>query len=384
MRVVYSKKKMGNFSKEEVRRYARHLALPEIGVEGQDQLRRARVMVVGAGGLGCPVLLYLTAAGVGRIGIIDSDQVEGSNLQRQVAFTISDLGQPKALAIQKRLQELNPLPDIRAHVERLTAANALEILGDYDIIVDGTDNFPTRYLINDACLLLNKTCVHASVFRFEGHVSVFNHLRSDGSRGPNYRDLFPEPPPPEQAPNCAEAGVLGVLTGIVGSLQANEVVKLITGVGEPLDGKLLILDSAGMRFQKIALPPRGTHQVSQLIDYEAFCQTPSQMSNIPHVTPEELKALFDQADDFQLIDVREPYEHEYCNIGGELIPMGQILSKMDQINRHRRVVIYCRSGRRSGDIVRMLQDQFGFNNLFNLKGGILAWSDEVDPSVPKY
>ena len=377
---------MAPFSKEEIQRYARHLSLPGIGPEGQERLRRARVLVVGAGGLGCPVLLYLAAAGVGRIGVVDSDRVETGNLQRQIAYTVEDVGQPKALVIRQKLLSLNPLLDIISYPERLTSANAGEILEGYDIAVDGSDNFPTRYLINDACLLFNKTCVHASVFRFEGQLSVFNRLREDGTRGPNYRDLFPAPPPEDQAPNCGEAGVLGVLTGILGGLQANEVIKLITGHGKTLDGRLLLLDSASMQVRTIQLPAAGPHTVTRLIDYEAFCQTPNptDMSKVPQITPTALKALIDQGADFQLIDVREPYEHQLCNIGGELIPMGKMMHAIDRIERTKQVVIYCRSGRRSADIIRIMQEHFGFTNLLNLQGGILAWADEVDPSIPKY
>ena len=377
---------MTPFTKEELLRYSRHLILPGIGPEGQEKLKIARVLVVGAGGLGCPSLLYLAAAGVGTIGIVDSDQVEVSNLQRQVAFTIDDVGHNKAQSIENRLRALNPLVQIHSYPVRLSSANAAEIFGDYDIVVDGTDNFPTRYLINDACLLFDKTCVHASVFRFEGHLSVFNRLRENGSRGPNYRDLFPQPPPAEQAPNCAEAGVLGALTGVLGSLQANEVIKLITGTGETLDGKLLILDVATLQFRTIKLPLGGMHQVTQLIDYELFCQTPNEMKkgNAPTITPLELKALMDQGADFQLIDVREPFEHELCNLGGELIPMGRVPRHIDRFDRERQVVIYCRSGRRSGEIVQFLKERYGFTNLYNLQGGILAWSDEVDQDIPKY
>ncbi|MBK6622695.1 MAG: molybdopterin-synthase adenylyltransferase MoeB [Saprospirales bacterium] len=377
---------MSPLSKDDLPRYARHLSLPGIGPEGQEKLLRARVLVVGAGGLGCPVLLYLAAAGVGRIGIVDSDRVEAGNLQRQIAFTTEDIGQFKALALQKRLQALNPGIQISAWPERLSSANAEEIFSDFDIVVDGTDNFPTRYLINDACLLFKKTCVHASVFRYEGQLSVFNRLREDGSRGPNYRDLFPAPPPEEQAPDCGEAGVLGALTGILGALQANEVIKLITGHGKTLDGSLLLLDSASMQFRTIQLPAGKDHHISQLIDYEAFCKTPKSpnMSHIPQISPKELKALLDQGADLQLIDVREPYERQIANIGGELIPMGQVMHSVDRIERSKQVVVYCRSGRRSGDIIRILQEHFGFTNLINLKGGILAWSEEVDSGVAKY
>ncbi|MBK8492348.1 MAG: molybdopterin-synthase adenylyltransferase MoeB [Saprospirales bacterium] len=377
---------MAPFTKEELLRYSRHLILPGVGPSGQEKLKNAKVLVVGAGGLGCPVLLYLAAAGVGRIGIVDSDQVEVSNLQRQIAFTLDDVGINKALAIEKRLRALNPFPEYITYPVRLTSANAREIIDEYDIVVDGTDNFPTRYLINDACLLFHKTCVHASVFRFEGHLSVFNHLRDDGSRGPNYRDLFPEPPPSGQAPNCAEAGVLGALTGILGSLQANEVIKLITGTGKPLDGKLLILDAATLQIRSIQLPVAGAHNVTQLIDYEAFCQAPNEMktSNVPTITPTALKALIDTGADIQLIDVRESFEHELCNIGGLLIPMARVPQRVDQFDREKQVIVYCRSGHRSGEVVNFLQRNFGYSNLFNLEGGILAWSDEVDPSVPKY
>ncbi|MDZ4747461.1 MAG: molybdopterin-synthase adenylyltransferase MoeB [Saprospiraceae bacterium] len=385
------------FSKEELERYSRHLIIPEFNIEGQKKLKHARVLVVGTGGLGAPLLLYLTAAGVGTIGIVDFDIVDKSNLQRQVLFTTQDVGRPKVEAARERLNALNPHVHFEVFNTRLESSNALEIISQFDIVADGTDNFPTRYLVNDACVLAGKTNVFASIFRFEGQASVFNYQFPDGSRGPNYRDLFPVPPPPGLVPSCAEGGVIGVLPGILGSLQANEVIKVISGVGEPLAGRFFQFDAAEFktRIFKISKDPdnplTGNNPTqTELIDYEYFCGI-----NLTHVTMETIEsngqlsvsALNDwikSGKDFQLIDVREPYEYDIANLGGILIPKGEILKHLDEINREKDVVIHCRSGKRSQDVIDVLKQELGLKNLHNLKGGILAWADEIDTTMAKY
>ncbi len=368
---------------EELRRYARHLAIPNFGLESQQKLKAARVLVVGAGGLGSPLLLYLAAAGVGHIGIVDFDTVAESNLQRQVLYDVQHLGQSKAPLAKERLQALNPHLRITVHETQLTSENAENILTNYDIVADGTDNFPTRYLVNDACVLLGKINVYASIFRFEGQVAVFNNKRSDGSRGPNYRDIFPAPPPPGLVPNCAEGGVLGVLPGIIGSMQANEVIKLITGIGEPLDGKLFLFDAASFSTRTLKIPKNPATCITELIDYEAFCGSTAKTS-VQEISVQELKKLLDEQADLQLIDVREPYEFDIANLGGELIPKAELPSAVAKISRDRKVVLHCRSGQRSAAAIEMLREQFGFTNLYNLKGGLLAWAKEIDPTVPTY
>lgn len=376
------------FTKEELARYSRHLILPEIGIEGQTKLKNAKVLVVGAGGLGAPLLQYLSAAGVGTIGIIDDDIVEDSNLQRQVLFNVDDLGRSKAEVAKKRLSKLNPHIDINVYSVKLTSNNALEIIKEYDIVADGTDNFPTRYLVNDACVLLNKINVYASIFQFEGQVSVFNYGLEPNDPKPNYRDIFPEPPPPGMVPSCAEGGVLGVLPGIIGSMQANEVIKLVTGCGEPLSGKLLVFDALSMdtRIITFDLPLKRT-SINELIDYEDFCnigalnKSPNEMKEI---TALELHQLLKSGEEYQLIDVREQHEFEIAEMGGTLIPMGQIAERIDEINKDKKVIIHCRSGARSGQVIQYLEQNHQFDNLYNLKGGILAWADQVDPSLTKY
>lgn len=374
------------FSPEEMARYARHLAIPEFNIEGQQKLKAASVLVVGAGGLGSPLLLYLAAAGVGHLGIIDFDVVDRSNLQRQVLYSVDDVGLSKARQAAKRLQGLNPHIRITIYEEPLNTENALEIIRNYDIVADGTDNFPTRYLVNDACVLSDKINVYASIFRFEGQVSVFNYPREDGSRGPNYRDLFPEPPPPGQVPNCAEGGVLGVLPGIIGSMQANEVIKVITGVGEPLAGRLFLFDAAQFTTRILRIPKDSSIRITQLIDYDQFCGVGSAGENqaVPEMSVTELKALIDTGADFQLIDVREPYEYDIANLQGTLIPLGEIGERTGEIDKDKPVIVHCRSGIRSADAIRELQEKFGFDNLYNLRGGILAWSREIDDSVVEY
>ena len=383
------------FSKAELERYSRHLIIPEFNIEGQRKLKAAKVLVVGTGGLGAPLLQYLAAAGVGTIGILDFDIVDDSNLQRQVLFSTDDVGKPKVEAAKARLEKLNPFVTYKTYNEQLTSENALEIIKDYDVVADGTDNFPTRYLVNDACVLLGKVNVYASIFRFEGQASVFNYTDKEGNTGPNYRDLFPTPPPPGLVPSCAEGGVIGVLPGILGSLQANEVIKVITGVGDTLSGRLFLFDASTFetRTLKVRKSPKNpltgeNPTQTALIDYEQFCglniADRSKAPEVKEITVKELAALQAQQDDFQLIDVREPYEYDIANLGGELIPLASVLEAVDKIDSSRKVVIHCRSGKRSADAIALLEKKYGFTNLYNLKGGILAYADEVDTTLAKY
>jgi sulfur-carrier protein adenylyltransferase/sulfurtransferase len=377
-------------SKEEVQRYSRHLIMPEVGLEGQLKLKRARVLLIGTGGLGAPLGLYLAAAGVGHLGLVDFDVVDFSNLQRQVTFSTGDVGKPKTEAAKERLSGLNPTIEIETFESRLTSENALEMFRDFDIIVDGTDNFPTRFLVNDACLLLGKPNVYGSIFRFEGQATVFGY-----PGGPCYRCLYPEPPPPGLVPSCAEGGVLGVLPGIVGSIQAMETIKLILGTGEPLVGRLLLFDALGMRFRELKLrknpscPLCGERRtITKLIDYEEFCgirgeEAPAMTNGIPEITARELKARQDRGDDLFILDVREPHEYQICNLNGKLIPLGELPRRVNELDSSREMVVHCRSGKRSADAIQFLQTA-GFKKLLNLKGGVLAWADEVDPSMPKY
>ncbi len=363
-------------------RYSRHFALPNFGKEAQQKLANANVLVVGAGGLGCPVLLYLTAAGVGTIGIVDFDVIHESNLQRQVLFTTLDIGKNKAITASERLRSLNPTIIFKIFDDKITSNNALSIATQFDLIVDATDNFSTRYLLNDVSVLLSKPLVYGSVFRYEGQVAVFNYKGS-----PTYRDLYPTPPEPGSVPDCEQAGVLGVLTGIIGSIQANEVIKILTGIGELLVGKLLLLDSLTLETTKISIPERRQREiVKALIDYDYFCGV-HKLSNqitMKEVTVQELKAMKDANADFQLIDVREPHEYDICEIGGELIPMAEVLHNFEKIARDKQVVVHCRSGKRSGDTIQWLEKNQGFTNLYNLKGGILAWAKEIDTSLETY
>ncbi|TAK41486.1 MAG: molybdopterin-synthase adenylyltransferase MoeB [Saprospiraceae bacterium] len=373
-------------SPAEMARYARHIAIPEFGLQGQQKLKDGRVLVIGSGGLGSPVLLYLAAAGVGHIGIVDFDMVDESNLQRQVLFNVNDVGRSKAGTAKARLEALNPHINIKVYETRFSRENALSLVRDYDVVADGTDNFPTRYLVNDACVLADKVNVYASIFQFEGQVSVFNYLHEDGTRGPNYRDMFPEPPPPGLVPNCAEGGVLGVLPGIIGSMQASEVIKVLTGVGEPLAGRLFLFDAASFttRILKVQKSP-GT-RITELINYEQFCgiEPPKEQTPLKEVTVQELNRLLIEGGDFQLIDVREPHEYAIANLDGELIPLGTVAAAANRISREKQVIVYCRSGVRSANAIRELESLFGFENLYNLKGGILAWAKEIDSSVPVY
>jgi sulfur-carrier protein adenylyltransferase/sulfurtransferase len=379
-----------NLSKEEILRYSRHLIMPEVGMEGQLKLKNAKVLCIGTGGLGAPLGLYLAAAGVGRIGIVDFDVVDNTNLQRQVLFSTGDVGKPKVAAAAARLRGLNPDITIDVHETALSSDNALELFKDYDIVVDGTDNFPTRYLVNDACVLLGKPNVYGSIFRFDGQITIFGY-----PGGPCYRCLYPEPPPPGLVPSCAEGGVLGVLPGIVGTIQACETLKLILGKGEPLVGRLLLFDALGMKFRELKLrknpecPVCGEHPtVTKLIDYVQFCgirgeEAPTTVTNIPEITPKELKTRLDRGDDLYILDVREPHEYQICNLGGHLIPLGELSRRAAELDSSKEIVAHCRSGKRSAEAVDFLR-KAGFKKIWNLKGGILAWSDEVDPSVPKY
>ena len=378
-------------SKDEILRYSRHLIMPEVGMEGQLKLKNAKVLCIGAGGLGSPLALYLSAAGVGRLGIVDFDVVDFTNLQRQVIHGTADVGKPKLASAQEAIREINSNVEVVGYETRLTSENALDIFEGFDIIVDGTDNFPTRYLVNDACVLLGKPNVYGSIFRFEGQVSVFY-----AREGPCYRCLYPEPPPPGLVPSCAEGGVLGVLPGIVGCIQAMEVIKLIIGQGQPLIGRLLVFDALSMRFRELKLrkdpecPVCGAHPtITKLIDYEQFCgirgeeHTPV-ITGIPEITALDVKKMMDERKHFVLIDVREPHEFQICRIpGAKLIPLNDVPKRMNELNSADEIVVHCRSGQRSARGVELLA-KAGFHKIHNLKGGILAWSDQVDPSVPKY
>ncbi|HXN19579.1 MAG TPA: molybdopterin-synthase adenylyltransferase MoeB [Candidatus Binatus sp.] len=378
-------------SKEEIMRYSRHLIMPEVGMDGQLKLKQAKVLCIGTGGLGAPVGLYLAAAGVGRIGLVDFDSVDLTNLQRQILFGTQDIGRPKIEAAADRLRNLNPDIQIDQFETRLTGDHALDILKNYDIVVDGTDNFPTRYLVNDACVILGKPNVYGSIFRFEGQITIFG-----APAGPCYRCLYPEPPPPGLVPSCAEGGVLGVLPGIVGAIQAAETLKLIIGKGEPLIGRLLLFDALAMRFRELKLrknpdcPVCGERPtITKLIDYAEFCgvrgeetASPAQ-AGVPEIAPRELKARLDRGDDLFVLDVREPHEYQICNLGGHLIPLGELSRRVNELDSSREIVAHCRSGKRSAEAVEFLRSA-GFRKVLNLKGGILAWSDEVDASVPKY
>jgi adenylyltransferase/sulfurtransferase len=372
-------------SKDEILRYSRHLIMPEVGTDGQLKLKAAKVLLVGTGGLGAPLGLYLAAAGVGRIGLVDFDVVDFTNLQRQVIHGTSDVGRKKLDSAADRMHEINPFVRIDKHEVALSSDNALDILRDYDIVVDGTDNFPTRYLVNDACVLLGKPNVYGSIFRFEGQATVFAY-----EGGPCYRCLYPEPPPPGLVPSCAEGGVLGILPGTIGLIQATETVKLILGIGQPLVGRLLLYDALAMRFRELKLrknpecPVCGSHPtITKLIDYQQFCGILQPVTEEGDIEPIEVKAKIDRGDTFVLIDVREPHEYQICNIPfAKLIPLGQLPQRLSELDSATEIVAHCKSGMRSAKAVDLLKKN-GFRAR-NMKGGILAWSDKVDPSVPKY
>jgi adenylyltransferase/sulfurtransferase len=379
------------FSKEELARYNRHIIIKEFGLDAQKKLKAAKVLVIGSGGLGSPVLLYLAAAGVGTIGIVDFDVVDDSNLQRQVLFGVSEVGQPKAEAAKRRLQSLNPFINLVVHNVQVTSKNALELIKNYDVVADGTDNFPTRYLVNDACVLSGKTNVYASIFQFEGQVSVFNYKNSKGEIGPNYRDLYATPPPPGLVPSCAEGGVLGVLPGIIGSLQALEVIKVITGVGDVLSGRFFIFDALTFETRTFNLkrnpnnPLNGSNPtIKELIDYEQFCGLKTPERPVKEISVKELYDWQVRGEDFQFIDVREQHEYDICNLGAELVPLADVAKYAGKIDRKKKVVIHCKTGNRSAKAIRELEDKFDFKNLYNLKAGIFGYIDEVNPELSKY
>jgi len=376
-------------SNEEVLRYSRHLIMPEVGMEGQLKLKAAKVLCIGAGGLGSPLALYLAAAGVGTLGIVDFDVVDFTNLQRQIIHSTDDVGRKKLDSAEESIKGINPFVEVRKFETMLTSENALSIFRDFDIIVDGTDNFPTRYLVNDACVFSGKPNVYGSIFRFEGQASVLAT-----KAGPCYRCWYPEPPPPGLVPSCAEGGVLGILPGLVGVIQATETVKLILGKGEPLIGRVLLVDALGMNFRQLKLrknpdcPVCGTHpSITELIDYQQFCgirgEEAAVGTNVPEIQPEELKLRLDAGEDIFILDVREPHEYQICNLNGYLIPLGDLPKRVHELDSSREIVAHCRSGVRSGKAVDFLR-QAGFRKVKNLAGGVLAWSDRVDPKMPKY
>ncbi|MDQ3793428.1 MAG: molybdopterin-synthase adenylyltransferase MoeB [Actinomycetota bacterium] len=375
-------------SNDEIARYSRHLIMPEVALDGQKKLKAARVLTIGAGGLGSPLALYLAAAGVGTIGIVDFDVVDESNLQRQIIHGTSDLGRPKLESARDRIEDINPNVNVETFGEPLSSENALEIFEDFDVIVDGTDNFPTRYLVNDASVLTGKPNVYGSIFRFEGQASVFY-----AEEGPCYRCLYPEPPPPGLVPSCAEGGVLGILPGAIGTIQATETVKLILGIGEPLIGRLLLYDALGMSFREMKLrkdpncPVCGENPtVTELIDYQEFCGIPQQAAQageVPEITVQELKGRLENGNRVSVLDVREPHEYEVANIGARLIPLNELPERLVELDRDEPLAVHCKTGGRSARAVKLLRDA-GFQNVYNVKGGIDAWSEEIDPSVPKY
>ncbi len=386
-----AERKTAKLSNDEILRYSRHLIMPEVGMEGQLKLKQAKVLLIGAGGLGAPLGLYLAAAGVGKLGLVDFDVVDFTNLQRQIIHSTETVGKPKLQSARDRLSGLNPHIEIETYETALSSQNALGLFQDYDIVADGTDNFPTRYLVNDACVLLGKPNVYGSIFRFEGQASVF--ATQDG---PCYRCLYPEPPPPGLVPSCAEGGVLGILPGLIGVVQATEVVKLIMGNGTSLAGRLLLYDALEMKFRELKLrkdpecPICGPNRtIHELIDYNQFCGITPEPPPPPGLTefeldPQDVKKKMDRKDDFFLLDVREPHEVEICTIpGSHLIPLGQVTARVNELNSADEIVVYCRSGKRSGQAVEFLKTA-GFRKVKNMRGGILAWSDEVDPLVPKY
>jgi len=371
--------------------YSRHLILPDVGVPGQEKLKAARVLLIGAGGLGSPAALYLAAAGVGTLGLVDFDNVDVTNLQRQILHGTKDVGRPKLLSARERIADVNPHVRLETYETALTSKNALDIISGYDIVVDGTDNFATRYLVNDACVLLGKPNVYGSIFRFEGQASVF--ALSDG---PCYRCLFPEPPPPGLVPSCAEGGVLGVLPGLVGTIQATEAIKLIIGVGQPLAGRLLLIDTLGMKFRTVNVrkdptcPACGTREIQALIDYEQFCGVraadaePRALAGVVEISPRELQSRLSRGEELQLIDVREQFEWDIARIpNARLVPLATLPDVIDTLDRDREVVVYCKGGSRSRAAASHLADA-GFGRVANLTGGILRWREEVDPTLPRY
>lgn len=387
-----------SLSHEEVQRYSRHLIMPEVGMAGQKKLKAASILLIGAGGLGSPLAMYLAAAGIGRIGLVDYDVVDTTNLQRQIIHGTKDIGRSKLASAKETMLDINPHVQVDTYEVPLTSANALEIFEPYDVIIDGTDNFPTRYLTNDACVLLGKPNVYGSIFRFEGQLSVFY-----AEEGPCYRCLFPEPPPPGLVPSCAEGGVLGILPGTVGAMQATEAIKLILGIGESMIGRLLLYDALNMEFTEVQLRKNPNCPVcsenptlTELIDYEQFCGMPAHDHSlylaseegeaVPQITPRELKERLDAGEELFILDVREPHEWQISNLsrlGAKLIPKGQVVERMNELDTAQEMVVQCRSGARSADVIRELK-KHGFKKMLNLDGGINRWAREVDPSIPIY
>jgi len=384
-------KSESTLSNDEILRYSRHLIMPEVGMEGQQKLKAAKVLCIGAGGLGSPLALYLTAAGVGTLGMVDFDVVDYTNLQRQIIHTTADVGRKKLDSAADKLKAINPFVNLRAFDTKLSSANALELFREFDIVADGTDNFPTRYLVNDACVLTGKPNVYGSIFRFEGQASVFAT-----EEGPCYRCLYPEPPPPGLVPSCAEGGVLGILPGLVGVIQATETIKLILGQGDSLIGRLLLVDALGMKFRELKLrknpdcPACGTHRtITKLIDYDQFCgirgveAAPATEGKMAEISVEALKKKLDNKEDVFILDVREPHEYQICNLNGHLIPLGDLPKRVGELDSSREIVAHCKMGGRSAKAVAFLQ-QAGFKKVSNLTGGITAWAERVDPKMPKY
>ncbi len=376
-------------SNDEILRYSRHLIMPEVAMDGQRKLKAAKVLCIGAGGLGSPLALYLTAAGVGTLGLVDYDVVDYTNLQRQIIHSTNDVGRKKLDSASDKLKALNPFLNLRTFDMKLTSANALDLFREFDIVADGTDNFPTRYLVNDACVLTGKPNVYGSIFRFEGQASVFAT-----EEGPCYRCLYPEPPPPGLVPSCAEGGVLGIMPGLVGVIQATETIKLILGQGDSLAGRLLLVDALGLKFRELKLrknpdcPVCGTHRtITQLIDYDQFCGIRGQEepagNDIPAISVEDLKKKLDAKADVFILDVREPHEYQICNLRGYLIPVGDIPKRASELDSSREIVAYCKVGGRSAKAVNFLR-RAGFTKVYNLTGGINAWADRIDPKMPKY
>jgi adenylyltransferase/sulfurtransferase len=386
-----------DLTNEEIKRYSRHLILPEVGMEGQKKLKNASILLIGTGGLGAPLGMYLAAAGVGRLGLVDFDVVDHSNLQRQVIHGTASVGKPKIKSAETRIKDINPNTKLDLYEEAFTSENAFRIARQgYDIIIDGTDNFPTRYLVNDVCVLLNKPNVYGAIFRFDGQASVFHH-----QGGPCYRCLYPEPPEPGLVPSCAEGGVLGILPGIIGLIQATEAIKIILGQGNTLSGRLMMFDALGMKFREMKIrrdpkcPICGDHPtIKELIDYKEFCGMPQEEKSVEKesklpkqsdwdITPVQLKKMMDAGEKFQLIDVREPHEYQICNLKGELIPLATLPGKLGSLDKNAHIIVHCRSGGRSAKAVTAMR-QAGFTNAWNVAGGVLAWSDMVDPTMPKY
>ena len=376
---------------EEIRRYSRQILLPELGLSGQQRLLNSSVLVIGAGGLGSPALLYLAAAGIGTIGIVDFDKVDLSNLQRQILYKEEDVGKSKAVRSRDILRELNRQVNVISHEQMLSSDNAMETIGSYDVVIDGSDNLPTRYLVNDACVFSGKPLVYGAIFRFEGQVSVFNLQDEFGRRVPNYRDLFPQPPPPEMVPSCAEGGVMGVLPGIIGSMQANEAIKIVAGIGTTLSGRLMIFDSLDFTTRFLRIHPDPENPVSgnnptltQLIDYEEFCNPGKHTGkdHVPEISPSEVHDLLERGKPFQFIDVREPLEYQLVSIGAINLPLSSLPQQIGAIHRDGLVVLHCKSGQRSFSAARMLMKEYGFANVKNMTGGLMGWKQEVDPFLP--